>query len=246
LSVVPIPPKLNVASPDDPAAWLVAVADAFPGRVALVSALGMQSLLALDLLAEAGRSVPLLFLDTGHHFDATLELLDRVQARWGCPVVRLTPEGPGPGPSDDPTACCAHRKVAPLSRALREYDTWISGIRADQTAERAHAPRFGWDEAHGLWKLNPFLRWSREQVRAEIARRDLPSHPLWSQGYASVGCAPCTQPSADGAERSGRFVGQGRRECGIHLPRRAAVTPFASPLTLSVPSPRPRGEKESA
>jgi phosphoadenosine phosphosulfate reductase len=237
---------LNVAAHDGPAAWLVAVVDAFPGRVALVSALGLQSLLALDMLADAGRVVPLVFLDTGHHFDATLALLDRVQARWGCEVVRVTPDGPGPGPAEDPAACCAHRKVAPLTRVLSGYDAWISGIRADQTAERASAARFGWDEAHGLWKLNPFLRWSREQVRAEVLRRDLPAHPLWAQGYASVGCAPCTQPSADGAERSGRFVGQGRRECGIHLPRRASVAPFASPLTLPVPSPRARGEKESA
>jgi phosphoadenosine phosphosulfate reductase len=246
VSVVPIPPKLALTSVDDPAAWLVAVVDAYPGRVALVSALGLQSLLALDMVFEAGREVPLVFLDTGHHFDATLALLDRVQARWGCEVVRVAPDGPGPGPQDDPVACCAHRKVAPLARALKGYDAWISGIRADQTRERAHAPRFGWDEVHGLWKLNPFLRWSREQVLAEIARRDLPAHPLLSQGYASVGCAPCTQPSADGAERTGRFVGQGRRECGIHLPRRGAVASFASPLTLPVSSPLPRGEKESA
>ena len=214
--------------PDEPAdvdgalEFLRRVVARFTDRLVLVSGLGPQSLLVLDLLAELGRPPRVVFLDTEAHFPETLTLRERVQARYGvevepvAPVVVIDRHW-----AADPAACCEARKVEPLRRILVRYDAWISGVRADQTAARAEARAIAWDDAYGLWKVNPLVGWTRAQVLAEIARRGVPVNALLARGYGSVGCAPCTRPSV--AERGGRFVGQGRDECGIHArPARAA------------------------
>jgi phosphoadenylyl-sulfate reductase (thioredoxin) len=225
MSGFPVPPTL----PDEPHAVLLTAADLFGDKLVLVSSLGLQSLLALDMLADAGRSVRVAFLDTGRHFDETLAFLDVVEARWNLRIDRLVPVDGAPEPEPDGVACCHARKVAPLAQYLAGRGAWISGIRADQTAERQHADVVGWDDRNGLWKINPFLRWTRHQVADEVRRRDLPVHPLRARGYASIGCAPCTRPSDD--ERAGRFAGQGRKECGLHVAARA--NPLTNRLTLT-------------
>jgi phosphoadenosine phosphosulfate reductase len=203
----------------DPTTILVETLAMFE-RVCLASSLGPQSLVVIDLLAGLGHRVPVLFLDTGAHFPETIDFLGQVEHRWGLTIERVRPPEVVAGEwAVDADACCARRKVEPLRRALRGYDAWITGIRRDQTEHRSRARAVDWDGRFGLWKVNPMVRWDRARVEAYHRAHRLPAHPLWSQGYASVGCAPCTAP---GVERDGRWAGTGKTECGLHLPPREA------------------------
>ncbi|NJN83180.1 MAG: phosphoadenylyl-sulfate reductase [Caldilineaceae bacterium] len=117
----------------------------------------------------------------------------------------------------DPDRCCNIRKVVPLREALQGLDAWITGIRRDQSSTRSKASLLGWDARHELVKVNPLAHWSGEQVWRYIRQHDLPYNNLHDQGYSSIGCAQCTRPSADlQDERSGRWFGQQKLECGIH------------------------------
>ncbi len=177
----------------------------------------------LDLLTRLGREVDTVMLDTGLLFNETYALRQEVQERFGGEVKRATgwslrEQEASMGPrlwERDPDRCCALRKVAPLRELLGGYEAWISGIRRDQSPARANAEVVEWDESFGLVKINPLVAWTRDEVQAYIRLQGLPVNPLLSQGFGSVGCWPCTHPSAD--ERGGRWVGRAKTECGIHL-----------------------------
>lgn len=109
--------------------------------------------------------------------------------------------------------CCSARKVAALERALGGLDAWITGVRREQAPTRAAAPKLGYDEAHGLWKVSPLADWSEADVWRYITHHDLPYNPLHDRGYSSIGCAPCTLP---GSGREGRWADQAKTECGLH------------------------------
>jgi phosphoadenosine phosphosulfate reductase len=121
-------------------------------------------------------------------------------------------------------SCCHVRKVLPLARALGGFDAWVSGVRRDQTQNRAGVPKVAIDPEHGgILKLNPLADWSWEQVEAYVRFHDVPEHPLYRRGYTSIGCAPCTRPVQIGEDRrAGRWWWEdgGQKECGLHLPRR--------------------------
>jgi phosphoadenosine phosphosulfate reductase len=104
--------------------------------------------------------------------------------------------------------------VDALHRALSDVDAWITGVRREQAVTREAAPKLERDEPRAIWKLNPLADWTEKDVWRYIFEHDLPYHPLHDQGYASIGCAPCTQP---GAGREGRWTGQDKTECGIHV-----------------------------
>ncbi|NTU57190.1 MAG: phosphoadenylyl-sulfate reductase, partial [Anaerolineales bacterium] len=119
-------------------------------------------------------------------------------------------------PLDDPNLCCYIHKVQPMQRAMKDMLAWISGIRRDQTASRAHAKILELQE-DGLLKINPMLNWTKADVKHYAEEHNLPSHPLFEKGYRSVGCAPCTVAvGADDDERAGRWQGRGKTECGLH------------------------------
>src|SRR5262249_30379334 len=106
----------------------------------------------------------------------------------------------------------------PLKRALAGKEAWISAIRRDQTSHRAVATTVQWDAKFKLAKVNPLLSWTQREVWAFIARHNVPYNPLHDQGYPSIGCWPCTQPVAAGDdERSGRWAGSLKKECGLHV-----------------------------
>lgn len=199
----------------------------FPGKLALVSSFGADSITMLSIVAEVVPDLPVLFLQTGKHFDETLRYRDAVVKRLGLTnVVDLYPESltlarkdaEGTLHKTDLDACCAIRKVHPLARALKPYDAWITGRRRHQTFARRELPIV---EADGTQiKINPIAAWSQEEVDTYIDERDLPRHPLVAQGYPSIGCAPCTQrPSAGEDARAGRWAEAGKTECGIHWMR---------------------------
>ena len=101
-----------------------------------------------------------------------------------------------------------------LERALRDTQAWITGIRREQSPTRANAQEIEWDETRGVWKFNPLAAWTDSDVWSYVKEHDLPYHPLHDRGYESIGCAPCTHP---GNGREGRWVGQEKTECGLHV-----------------------------
>ncbi|MCI4342043.1 MAG: phosphoadenylyl-sulfate reductase [Thermoplasmata archaeon] len=203
----------------------------FAGKVAVGSAFGKEGLVVLWLLREQQLRLPVLFLDTGYHFPETLAYRDRIREALDLQVVSLTPvesvdeQDRRLGAAlyrRDPDRCCRLRKVHPLQEALAGYDAWITGLRRDQSSHRASTPVVEWQSlglARGVFKVNPLASWSRAAVDEFHAERGLPAHPLWDRGYRSIGCAPCTVPIREGAgERTGRWPGTGKSECGIHDP----------------------------
>lgn len=202
-----------------------AIFELFPGRIALVSSFGADAIVLLHMVAGIKADLPVLFLDTGKLFPRTLAYRDRVTEQLGLRNVQtLTPEPAALQADDaggslwfrDTDACCALRKVAPLRRGLAPYAAWINGRKRFQSAGRAAIPKLEW--ADGRAKFTPLADWPADQIDAYIRRHDLPRHPLIAEGYASIGCAPCSSPVAPGQDaRAGRWAGSAKTECGIHL-----------------------------
>ncbi len=200
--------------------------DIFPGRVAVVSSFGAESAVLLHFVATIDRATPVLFIDTGRHFPETLRFRDQLTAHLGLSDVRSvgpTAEEIAAFDADasratwDPDGCCAFRKTAPLHRALEGFDAWISGRKGFQSPTRFGLPPF---EADGeRVKINPLAHWSADMLAAYSATHRLPRHPLVGQGFASIGCAPCTSAVRPGEDpRAGRWRGVDKTECGIHPP----------------------------
>ncbi|MCZ7540166.1 MAG: phosphoadenylyl-sulfate reductase [Anaerolineae bacterium] len=205
----------------DPAVVLAWAAERFMPRLAVTSSFQTQSVSLLHLISQVCPQVPVLFLDTGYHFPETLAFRDELIARFRLTVqvVRPDPEQAAARTESlyrrDPDLCCYVHKVVPMQRALRHLDAWISGIRRDQTPQRA-GTQVVEPLPQGGVKINPLAAWTREEVWHYIHRHDLPAHPLLAQGYLSVGCAPCTVPAFGSDERAGRWAGTGKTECGLH------------------------------
>jgi phosphoadenosine phosphosulfate reductase len=215
--------RLMRATPREVLEW--AVERYFP-RLTMATAFGAEGCVLIHLLAEIEPKVRVFNLDTGYQFAETLELRDRIAERYGIEVDLIGPdttaaeyEGRHGGPLylANPDQCCYDRKIVPLRRALVGYDAWITAIRADQSAQRASAQVLGSDPKFGLVKINPLLTWSRRDVWAFIVTHRVPYNPLHDQGYASIGCWPCTRPvGVSEDERAGRWAGQAKTECGLH------------------------------
>lgn len=208
---------LAARPPREVLAWTLRT---FPGRAALSVSFGGGGLVLAHLLSELAPEVPLLFLDTGFHFAETLAFRDRFAARYGLTVTTLHPaEDPGPLYATDPDRCCAIRKVAPMQRALDGVDGWISALRRDQSSTRGTIETIEPHEHEGrtIAKVHPLAGWTRADVDAYLRDHDVPTHPLLADGYASIGCAPCTRRTAPGEhERAGRWSGSAKTECGLH------------------------------
>jgi phosphoadenosine phosphosulfate reductase len=175
----------------------------------------------VHMLRQYRPDIPVLFLDTVHHFDETYRYRDRIAAAWNLNLVTLRAAEPSPGLWRESTqACCGRHKVEPLFAALRNYDTWFTGLRRDQSASRAglqDVEPFSVGEGVTLRKISPLARWSTADVWRYAKAHDIPLLPLYDRGYTSIGCEPCTSlPLDESNERSGRWGGQ-KLECGIHI-----------------------------
>ena len=190
-----------------------------------VSSFGAESAVMLALIADVDPDLPIVFLETGMHFPQTLDYKEELIERLGLTNVRDIPpseeERLAEDPKNtlwktDPDACCALRKVRPLEPALAGFDAWITGRKRFHGGARMSLPVF--EHAAGRFKVNPLAGWTQEDVQAYFKRRELPRHPLTAQGYPSVGCWPCTKPAEDPNDiRSGRWAGQEKSECGLHI-----------------------------
>lgn len=187
----------------------------------------MQDTVLSHLVAEQFPFVDVLFGDTGYHFAETLGTRGAVEIELDVNVVDVRPELTvaeqdaqyGPKLHDrDPEACCAMRKVAPMKKALENYEAWATGVRREETAARANAQLVSWDERNGVVKINPIAAWTEEQVSEYANRHGLVINPLLFDGYPSVGCEPCTARPLPGEDaRSGRWAGLDKDECGLHV-----------------------------
>ena len=191
-----------------------------------VVASNMQDAVLVDLAVKVRPGVDVLFLDTGYHFAETIGTRDAVEAVYDVNVVNVTPENSVAKQDElfgkdlfarEPNECCRMRKVEPLSKALRGYAAWVTGIRRVEAPTRANAPLISFDRAFGLVKINPLAAWTDEDIQNYIDANDVLVNPLVHEGYPSIGCAPCTAKPVEGADpRSGRWQGLSKTECGLH------------------------------
>ena len=187
----------------------------------VTSSFQAEDVVLVHLLVSARPDIPVLFLDTFHHFAQTLAYRDEMAARWKLNLVNLRAPEPSVGlwqkSTDD---CCARHKVGPLFGALEAYDTWFTGLRREQSPSRAnlqYVEPFNLKSGKVLRKVSPLAMWTTKDVWQYAKAYDIPLLPLYELGYSSIGCEPCTSPPIDPENlRSGRWQGQ-KLECGIHI-----------------------------
>jgi thioredoxin-dependent adenylylsulfate APS reductase len=208
------------------------------GRVAIVASFQAESSVIIDIASRIRPDLQVVTLDTGRLPQETHDMIDRVRDRYriAIQVVQPDPEEvrelvAAHGSNlfyqspDLRRRCCDVRKSQPLSRVLRGYDAWVTGVRREQATTRAQTQTVAVDTEHyGIAKIAPLAGWSKAQVWDYIREHDLPYHALYDQGYTSIGCQPCTRATAAGEDdRAGRWWWEQNeaKECGLHWSNRS-------------------------
>jgi phosphoadenosine phosphosulfate reductase len=213
------------------------------------NSLGAEAMVLTDLICAYAPQIEMFTLDTGRLHDETLALLDRIERRYQRRIQVFYPDAQQierfVGDNgingfylgvEERQSCCHIRKIEPFRRAVAGRKAWITGVRREQSAERALGESIAWDERYGLWKVSPLLDWTEEDVWAYIRARNLPYNALHDKGYPSIGCAPCTRAVEPGADpRSGRWWWENpdSRECGLQ-PRRRVIPLKIEPRRAAV------------
>lgn len=210
-------------TPQDVLAY--AIGTYFPDIV-LASSFGAEDVVLIDMVHRINAKTPILYLDTDFLFKETYEIRDALIRKYGIAPIQvkslLTPEQQAAKLGDKlwerhPDECCNLRKVEPLTRALKGYKAWITGIRRDQSPARATSGLIEWDAKFELVKFNPLARWTWQDVWTYIKLYEVPYNPLHDRNYPSIGCTYCTRPVQPGEDpRAGRWAGNAKTECGLH------------------------------
>lgn len=208
---------------------LAAAIERYAPKVVLACSFGAEDVVLVDMVHRIDPSVPLFYLDTDFLFPETYATRDRVTERYNLKPAQvlqikslLTPAGQAERHGEalwakDPDQCCKIRKVEPLTRVLKGYDAWITGIRREQSPTRASAKLIEWDNTFGLVKINPLAKWTWADVWTYIKVYEVPYNELHDRNYPSIGCTHCTKPVMPGEDpRSGRWQGREKTECGLH------------------------------
>jgi phosphoadenosine phosphosulfate reductase len=201
---------------------LIAAQLADARRPAITSSFQSECVVLTDLLRQVQPDIPVLFLDTFHHFPQTLAYRDEMTARYGLNLINLRAAEPKIGlwQAESTDACCARHKVGPLFSSLEAYDVWFTALRRDQSASRANLQEvepFRLPSGNAIRKVAPLASWTARDVWRYAKDHDIPLLPLYELGYTSIGCEPCTTLPLDPNDpRSGRWQGQ-KLECGIHI-----------------------------
>ena len=187
----------------------------------ITSSFQAEDVAVLHMLRERRPDIPVLFLDTFHHFAETLAYRDQLAALWQLNLVTLRAAESSVGLWRTSTdACCARHKVGPLFAALEQYDVWFTGLRREQSPSRAtlrEVDEFQLPTGKRLAKISPLADWTARDVWAYAKAHSIPLLPLYDIGYSSIGCEPCTMLPPDPLNpRSGRWEGK-KLECGIHI-----------------------------
>lgn len=207
------------------------LANWFPGKVSFSSSLGQEDQVITDMICRNDLPVEIFTIDTGRLFNETLELLDKTNARYKRNITVYFPDAEhvepfvkenGINPFYESVemrkTCCHIRKVIPLNRALEGVSVWVTGLRAEQSGNRNQMPVIEWNEEKQLFKYNPLLKWSYDEMMAYISKYSVPYNSLHDRGFISIGCAPCTRAIEPGEDaRAGRWWWEtSQKECGLH------------------------------
>lgn len=198
-------------------------------RIVLACSFGAEDVVLLDMMLRINPRSMLFYLDTDFLFPETYDVRDRIIEHYQLQdeqmiqmKSKLSPEEQAAHHGEglwlrSPDQCCQLRKIEPLTRVLKNYAAWITGIRRDQSPTRAHAGLVEWDDKFGLVKFNPLAPWSEEQVWEYIRSQNVPYNTLHDQHFPSIGCTHCTSPVMPGDDpRSGRWSSSTKTECGLH------------------------------
>jgi len=241
--------RLEQASPEETLRWAFGE---FGARLTIATGFGVEGAALIDIASRVASGVTsgvnnrlsVFFLDTSFLFPETYELRRRLEARYGIEIKsfksELSPEeqelkfGPNLW-TTDPDLCCRLRKLEPLREALRDAAAWVTAIRRDQTIARSSARVVEWDYQWQVVKVNPLVRWSKQDVWEYVRRNDVPYNPLHDQGYPSIGCTHCTNPVGVGQDdRAGRWAGRAKTECGLHEPQKQIVSLVSAGVSTAV------------
>lgn len=212
-------------SPEEILRWAVKT---YGEKLTMATAFGAEGCVLLAMLAEipGHQKVRVFNLETGYQFAETLALRETIREKYGITVeyvsayetvAAMEKRFGGPIYGTNPDECCRIRKVEPLKQTVQGYSAWFSAIRREQTPDRARTDIVQWDKKFDLVKISPLANWTKRDVWKYIRVNDVPYNPLHDLGYPSIGCEPCTHHAAVGGdERSGRWAGSAKMECGLH------------------------------
>lgn len=196
-------------------------------KLVMTSNFGVEGVVLMDHLMRVAPETPIIYLNTGFQFPATDEVKERLRDRYKFNLIEarslLSVEEQAKIYGErlyetNSDLCCRIRKVEPLQRALAGFEAWIAALRRDQSVTRSNIKVVEWNERHQMAKFHPLANWTRSQVWSYIVKHNLPYNRLYDDGYTSIGCWPCTrQITAGQHERSGRWFGREKQECGIHV-----------------------------
>ncbi len=207
-------------------------AEQFPGRIGFATSLGLEDQALLDIIASESLDIEVFTLDTGRLFPETYDLIEKTEKHYDLRIRAMFPDAQQVSEMvaadginlfrqsiELRKKCCGVRKIAPLQTALKSYDAWIVGLRAEQSVTRLEMKSIEWDAGNGLVKVSPLTHWSEQQVRDYIAEKNVPYNPLHDAGFPSIGCASCTRAIEPGEDvRAGRWWWEmpEQKECGLH------------------------------
>lgn len=209
------------------------LAELFPGEVIFSTSLGYEDQVITDLILANDIPIKIFTLDTGRMFAETYSVWKKTNDRYATKIEAYFPDRAAEetlmstkGPYsfydsvENRKECCGIRKVEPLNRALKGQKIWITGIRAEQSANRQSMPRLEWDASHNLVKFHPLMDWTFEEVKQYVKDNNVPYNPLHDRGFVSIGCQPCTRAIQPGEDfRAGRWWWEdnSKKECGLHV-----------------------------
>ena len=218
--------SFEAKQPQDMLAYAI---EKYQPKIVLACSFGAEDVVLVDMVHRINPAVPLFYLDTDFLFPETYATRERVIEQYElrpAQVIQvkslLTPQQQAESYGEElwtrePDRCCHLRKVEPLTRVLKGYSAWITGIRRDQAPSRANAGLIEWDQKFELVKINPLARWTSADVWTYIKVYEVPYNPLHDQNYPSIGCTYCTAPVAPGDDpRAGRWKNFAKTECGLH------------------------------
>ena|SRR5665647_65664 len=227
--------QLNVLSIDE---VLADLSKQFPGQVTFSTSFSFEDQVITHKILSNQLPISIFTLDTGRLFAETYSVWSATNERYHSTIKAFYPDNSlletfvaEKGPNsfyesvENRKACCYIRKVDPLKRALRNNAIWITGLRAEHSADRHNMPQVEWDESNGLIKYHPILHWTTEEVKEFINQNNIPYNPLHDKGFVSIGCAPCTRAIKPGEDfRAGRWWWEDntKKECGLHVHHQAS------------------------
>ncbi|WP_410528440.1 phosphoadenylyl-sulfate reductase [Sphingobacterium sp. SGG-5] len=208
------------------------ISDKYGEKAVFSTSFGIEDQVITHMLAEAETKASVFTLETGRLFPETYYVWNRTLEKYGLPIKAYYPNTTAverlvteKGPSsfyesvENRKECCYIRKIEPLKRAIQGYEVWITGIRAEQSANREDMDFIEWDDANQIIKIHPLFHWTLSEVEDFLKQHHVPYNPLHDKGFPSIGCQPCTRAILPGEDfRAGRWWWEDRskKECGLH------------------------------